>query len=368
MNGTEQKPKSNQDQQIKKELQHQRQDSASGTHGSKNYPSIRWTIPKPQYAVMIAVSARALFDLREPSHVFETKGAKAYEEYMVANENKPLPKGVAFSFVLAMHKVNLKLLKLNPKERCLFDTVLITNNPASVGVPFLNSINFYGLNIERACFTGGSSAAVGGYLEAYNTDLYLSTDAAETTLAINKGIAAATVFSDIDEVHISDTDTLRIAFDGDAVLFSDEAEVIAKKFGLQKFFENEAIKADVSLDHGPLKRFAMILGNIKKKFEGHECPIRIYLITARGASTSGLRVLKTLREWGIEVDEALFLAGAPKGPLLQKIKPHLFFDDSESNIESGLTHGVYTSAHVPYGISQVMKEGGTAQAEEEYPE
>lgn len=349
--------------------EHKRTESATGTHGSKNYPSIRWTIPKPQFAVMIAVSARALFDLREPTSVFEKQGVTAYENYMSANENKPLPRGVAFSFVMALHKVNLKLLEINPKEKNLFDTVLITNNPASVGVSFLNSINFYGLNIERACFTGGSSAAVDGYLEAYNTDLYLSTDSVETTLAINKGIAAATVFSDIDEVHVSDTDTLRIAFDGDAVLFSDEAEVIAKKFGLQKFFENEAEKADISLDHGPLKRFAMHLGKMKQKFANQaECPIRIYLITARGASTSGLRVLKTLREWGIEVDEALFLAGAPKGPLLQKIKPHLFFDDSESNIESGLTHGVYTSAHVPYGISQVMKEGGTAQAEEEYPE
>jgi len=322
----------------------------------------KWVIPKPNQAMMIAISARAIFDMRALSKIYDEQGPQAYEKHMMENEKKPIPRGTAFSFVLALHHVNLKLLELNPKEKCLFDIVLITNNSAQVGVTLINSINYYGLHIERACFTGGSSAAVGGYLEAYDTDLYLSTDAVEVEAAINKGVAAATIFTDVDGVETSDCNQLRIAFDGDAVLFSDEAEVIAKKHGLEKFFENEKEKAHLALDCGPLKRFAIVLGQVKKKFANSaDCPIRIYLVTARGASSSALRVLHTLRSWGIDVDEALFLAGAPKGPILAKIKPHLFFDDSESNIDSGLAHGVYTSAHVPYGISQVIKTGGTAQ-------
>lgn len=238
----------------------------------------------------------------------------------------------------------------------------VDNNSAQAGVRLINSINHYGLNIERACFTGGSSKSIGKYLEAYKTDLYLSTNEEEVKKAIESGIGAATIYTGVECDQNLDTNQLRIAFDGDATLFNDEAEIIAKKQGLEKFFENETLKAEIPLGTGPMKRFAMLLGSIKKKFKCKEdCPIRVYLITARGAATSGERALITLRSWGLEVDEALFLSGASKGPLLEEIKPHLFFDDSQKNIDSGLEYGVNTSAHVPYGISQEMSEGGTAQ-------
>ena len=322
----------------------------------------RWKIPKPEYAIMVAVSSRALFDMRENTKIFNERGVQAYVQHMIINENKPIPKGTAFPFVLALQNVNLKLLELDPEEKCLFDVVLMTNNSAQVGVALINSINYYGLNIERTCFTGGSSDAVAGYLEAYNADLYLSTDENEVADAIKAGIGAATIYTGIEGIQCPDVNQLRVAFDGDATLFDDEAEIIAKKYGLQKFFENEANKAHLPLGCGPIKRFALLLGNIKKKFaNAKDCPIRTYLITARGASTSGLRALLTLRDWGLDIDEALFLSGAPKGPLLEKIKPHLFFDDSQSNVDSGLDYGVYTSAHVPYGISQVIPDGGTQQ-------
>ena len=176
------------------------------------------------------------------------------------------------------------------------------------------------------------------------------------------GIGAATIYTGKEGSQRLDTDQLRIAFDGDATLFNDEAEIVAKEQGLEKFFENETKKADIPLGTGPMKRFAMLLGSIKKKFKGKKTqPIRVYLITARGASSSGERALITLRSWGLEVDEALFLSGAPKGPLLEEMQPHLFFDDSQKNIDSGLEYGVNTSAHVPYGISQVIPDGGTGQ-------
>merc|ERR1719376_402283 len=113
------------------------------------------------------------------------------------------------------------------------------------------------------------------------------------------------------------------------------------------------------LDHGPLKKFSMLLGEIRAKFTDN-CPIRTYLVTARSAASSGLRALRTLREWGLDIDEALFLAGAPKGPILEKIRPHLFFDDQQRNIDSGLQHGV-NAAYVPYGVARKLdrkQEGG----------
>ena len=312
----------------------------------------RWNIPKPNTAIIIAISSRALFDLRDERKVYEEKGLKAYIDHMISIENKPLKRGSAFSFVQAIERINLKLLELDPKENQLFDIVLMSNNSAQVGVALINSINHYQLTIERFCLTAGNSVV--GYLKAYCTDLYLSADACNVIDALQQGIAAATLFSPPKEEEETNKCQLRIAFDGDAVLFSDEAEIIAKKHGLDKFFEYEHQKLDQPLDMGPLLKFAKTLGEIKKKFHENgiveDCPIRTYLVTARSAASSGLRALKTLRVWGLDIDEALFLAGAPKGPILEKIRPHLFFDDQQKNVDSGLEHGVQ-SAHVPYGVA-----------------
>ncbi|XP_076809802.1 cytosolic 5'-nucleotidase 1A-like isoform X2 [Clavelina lepadiformis] len=271
----------------------------------------RWKIPKPVTAIMIAISSRALFDMKDERKIYREKGLSAYINHMIDVENTPLKPGSAFPFVQALTNINLKLLELNKDETELFDVVLMSNNSAQVGVALINSINHH-------------------------------------------RIAAATVF-DSSGIGQTNNKQLRIAFDGDAVLFSDEAEIIAKKHGLDKFFEHEAQKADQPLEKGPLKKFAMVLGKMKKKFHDagivEECPIRTYLVTARSAASSGLRALRTLRSWGLDIDEALFLAGAPKGPILERIRPHLFFDDQEKNVESGLEHGV-ESAHVPYGIAQ----------------
>ncbi|CAK8685024.1 unnamed protein product [Clavelina lepadiformis] len=312
----------------------------------------RWKIPKPVTAIMIAISSRALFDMKDERKIYREKGLSAYINHMIDVENTPLKPGSAFPFVQALTNINLKLLELNKDETELFDVVLMSNNSAQVGVALINSINHHRLTIERICLTAGQSVI--GYLEAYGTDLYLSAEECSVIDALQLGIAAATVF-DSSGIGQTNNKQLRIAFDGDAVLFSDEAEIIAKKHGLDKFFEHEAQKADQPLEKGPLKKFAMVLGKMKKKFHDagivEECPIRTYLVTARSAASSGLRALRTLRSWGLDIDEALFLAGAPKGPILERIRPHLFFDDQEKNVESGLEHGV-ESAHVPYGIAQ----------------
>ncbi|XP_075779559.1 cytosolic 5'-nucleotidase 1B isoform X2 [Pelodiscus sinensis] len=290
--------------------------------------------PKPQNAITVAVSSRALFDMVKDRKIYEEEGVETYVKYQEENENLPLNPGPAFYFVKALEQVNARLRELYPKDEELFDIVLMTNNHAQVGVRLINSINHYGLSIERFCMTGGESPI--GYLTAYLTNLYLSADSEKVQEAIEAGIASATMFTANKDVPYSDKQ-LRVAFDGDAVLFSDESEQIVKEHGLDRFFEHEQMNENKPLAQGPLKGFLEDLGKLQKKFyaknERLDCPIRTYLVTARSAASSGARVLKTLRSWGLEIDEALFLAGAPKGPILVKIRPHIFFDDQMFHIE-----------------------------------
>ncbi|KAF6717912.1 Cytosolic 5'-nucleotidase 1A [Oryzias melastigma] len=259
----------------------------------------------------------------------------------------------------ALEAVNTQLRELYPESEELFDVVLITNNHANVGLRLINTINHYQLFIERFCMTGGNSPI--GYLKAYHTNLYLSADPDKVHEALEAGIAAATMFTPDKMTEVSETQ-LRVAFDGDAVLFSDESEQIYKAHGLDKFFEHEKAHENRPLDHGPLKGFLEVLGKLQKKFYAKgrrmDCPIRTYLVTARSAASSGTRALKTLRSWGLEIDEALFLAGAPKGPMLEKIRPHIFFDDQMFHVEGAAEMGT-VACHVPYGIAQrVARKGG----------
>ncbi|XP_061890758.1 cytosolic 5'-nucleotidase 1A-like [Entelurus aequoreus] len=313
--------------------------------------------PKPRFAVTVAVSSRTLFNMVAERDIYEKEGVEKYVAYQVEHEDEALKPGAAFPFVKALMTVNSRLRELYPDSEELFDIVLMTNNHAQVGVRLINSINHYDLTIERFCMTGGKSPI--GYLKAYMTNLYLSKDAEKVTEAIEEGIAAATMFTAETENELCDTQ-LRVAFDGDAVLFSDESEIIVKKHGLDSFFEHEKKFENLPLTQGPLKGFLEALGKLQRKFyaknERLNCPIRTFLVTARSAASSGARVLKTLRSWGLEIDEALFLAGAPKGPLLQKIKPHIFFDDQMFHIEGAKELGTI-AAHVPYGIGQKYNKG-----------
>uniref|UniRef100_A0A4W5PCQ8 5'-nucleotidase, cytosolic IB b n=1 Tax=Hucho hucho TaxID=62062 RepID=A0A4W5PCQ8_9TELE len=299
--------------------------------------------PKPQYAVTIAVSSRTLFNMVAERKIYEEEGVEKYVTYQQEHENQPLMPGVAFPLVKQSLATSLMTIPSH------FYEVLIKNN---------GSLYLTDLTIERFCMTGGKSPI--GYLKAYMTNLYLSKDGEKVTEAIEEGIAAATMFACGDvENQLSDTQ-LKVAFDGDAVLFSDESEIIVKQHGLDTFFEHEKEFENKPLAQGPLKCFLEALGKLQRKFyaknERMTCPIRTYLVTARSAASSGARVLKTLRSWGLEIDEALFLAGAPKGPLLQKIRPHIFFDDQMFHIEGAKELGTI-AAHVPYGIGQKYHKG-----------
>uniref|UniRef100_A0A3P9I760 5'-nucleotidase, cytosolic IAb n=1 Tax=Oryzias latipes TaxID=8090 RepID=A0A3P9I760_ORYLA len=331
----------------------------AGTVLQPTTPTRKPQPPKPQNAITIAVSSRVLFNMEKEQQIFEQQGMEEYIKYQVAHETESFSPGPAFSFVKALEAVNAQLRELYPESEELFDVVLITNNHANVGLRLINTINHYQLVIERFCMTGGNSPI--GYLKAYHTNLYLSADPDKVHEALEAGIAAATMFTPDKMTEVSETQ-LRVAFDGDAVLFSDESEQIYKAHGLDKFFEHEKAHENKPLDHGPLKGFLEVLGKLQKKFyaKGHrmDCPIRTYLVTARSAASSGARALKTLRSWGLEIDEALFLAGAPKGPMLEKIRPHIFFDDQMFHVEGAAEMGT-VACHVPYGVAQrIVRKGG----------
>lgn len=317
--------------------------------------------PKSGNAITIAVSSRVLFNMEKEQRIFEEQGLEEYIRYQVEHETEPFCPGPAFCFVKALEAVNAQLRELYPESEELFDVVLMTNNHAYVGLRLINTINHHQLLIERFCMTGGNSPI--GYLKAYHTNLYLSADSGKVREALEEGIAAATMFAPEKITEVSDSQ-LRVAFDGDAVLFSDESERIYKAHGLDKFFEHEKEHENRPLDHGPLKGFLEALGKLQKKFydkgQRMDCPIRTYLVTARSAASSGARALKTLRSWGLEIDEALFMAGAPKGPMLEKIRPHIFFDDQMFHVEGAAELGT-VACHVPYGIAQKAVKKGTKQ-------
>ncbi|KAG8580119.1 hypothetical protein GDO81_007147 [Engystomops pustulosus] len=199
-------------------------------------PKKKPKLPKPQNAITIAVSSRVLFNMVSERQMYEDEGVEKYVEYQQKNEEIPLKPGPAFPFVKAVEEVNKQLRILYPDSEELFDIVLMTNNHAQVGVRLINSINHYGLNIERFCMTGGKSPI--GYLKAYLTNLYLSSDSEKVQEAIQEGIAAATMFISKRDIVLPEYE-LRVAFDGDAVLFSDESEQIVKERGLDSFFEHE---------------------------------------------------------------------------------------------------------------------------------
>ncbi len=289
--------------------------------------------------LVIAISSRALFDLSESHRVFENEGLQAYSEYQIENENTPLEPGDAFYMVQKFLKINT-LLEGQPRV----DVILLSRNSADTGLRVFNSIKHYKLNITRAAFTGGEDPY--SYILPFKAHLFLSTDAEDVRNALNQGIAAATLLSAKRESQ--EHSQLRFAFDGDAVIFSDEAEQIYKQDGLEAFTKNEQDSALTPLQGGPFKAFLAALQALQTEFSGDVCPIRTALVTARSAPAHE-RVIRTLRSWGIRIDESLFLGGLEKAPFLKAYGADVFFDDQQSHCQSAMEH--VATGHVPHGIA-----------------
>lgn len=288
--------------------------------------------------LVVAISSRALFDMGESHAIFEREGLGRYAEYQVERENEPLPPGVAFPLAK-------KLLALNADgmDHPGVEVILLSRNSADTGLRIFNTIEHYGLNIERAAFTNGSSPY--RYMSAYGANLLLSTNAADVRSALAAGHAAATILPGASSGR--DSGQLRIAFDGDAVIFGDEAERIYQAQGLDAFAHSERAAANQPLSGGPFRPVLEALHKIQSAYPIEDNPIRTALVTARSAPAHK-RVVLTLREWGIRIDEALFLGGRPKGEFLEIFGADIFFDDQQMHIDSARRH--VAAAHVPSGV------------------
>jgi len=303
------------------------------------------TAENPRDKLVVAISARALFDLEAGHELFERDGVGAYADYQRANEDDVLHPGIAFPLVQ-------KLLALNAIERPglpRVEVILLSRNSSDTGLRIFNAIEHHRLDIVRAVFTSG--APTWPYIRPFGAHLFLSANPESVRRALEHDVAAATILPARAATQLVGNSTqaqLRIAFDGDAVIFGDESERISREQGIEAFARNERALAEQPLSGGPFKGFLAALHDIQSAFPAEESPIRTALVTARSAPAHK-RVILTLRHWGVRLDEALFLGGRDKGPFLEAFGADLFFDDSTSNIENARRHVV--AGHVPHGVS-----------------
>ncbi|MBR5950699.1 MAG: 5'-nucleotidase [Actinomycetaceae bacterium] len=293
--------------------------------------------------LVVAVSSRALFDLEEENRVFDAEGAASYMQHQLANMDKPAQPGAVFELVR-------KILALNTPDRELVDVVVVSRNDPVSGMRVFNSAASYGITIERGVFTQGRARLP--YLRPLGAQLFLSANSTEVREALQQGFAAACVLPTQRRAEDEHPNELRIAFDGDSVLFSDEAERVVQEHGLLAFRKHESEKAETPLPPGPLKPFLSALATLQQKLRQtdaeHPMNLRIALVTARGAP-SHERAIRTLMSWGIFVDEAMFLGGLPKAEFLREFGADFFFDDSIGNVLGAAERDV-PSGHVASGV------------------
>lgn len=290
-----------------------------------------------QDTLVIGISATALFDLTKEDKLFKDEYKKhpesaidIYRKHMFESEHISLKEGIGFPLVKSL--LNLNRYQKN-NEPPLVEVVIMSRNSPDTGVRVLNTIRELNLNITRSAFTAGESSA--DYLEAFDVDLFLTTNEGDAQKVIDNAVCASAVLSTPPEYKCDIPDEqVRIAFDGDAVLFDESSELVYKEEGMQAFHDNEEKSQDIPMSEGPfasfLKKLARLQERLPMKMEFS--PVRIAIVTARNAP-SDLRVIKTLRHWGVYVDEAFFLGGIEKSKILQSFKAHIFFDDQDVHLK-----------------------------------
>ncbi len=291
--------------------------------------------------MVIGVSSRALFDLQAENEIFEREGVEAYCRYQVEHENEPLKPGPGFSLIQALLQLGGKGKGSEPVE-----VIVMSRNNPDTSLRVFNSIRHYGLPITRAVLSGGASLAP--YLEAFGTDLFLSACEEDVQCAVDCGIAAGILCTrpPVEKVLPFHNDgQIRIAFDGDAVLFAEDSEWIFKERGLKAFEENEEQNAASPLGDGPFANFLRKLSALQGQYEPQVCPIRTALVTSRSAPAHE-RVIRTLRSWNVRVDEAFFLGGVEKREVLRAFGAQIFFDDQSVHTQNAAQ--AVPAARVPY--------------------
>ncbi len=318
-----------------------------------------------QECFTIGISSRALFDLEVENAIFENQGVEAYVDYQIAHEKDVLAPGAAFALIQSFLALNQ-----HSRERQI-EVVIMSKNSADAALRIFHSIEYYELDIMRAALTSGGGIAP--YLQAYGVDLYLSFNAKDVREALRAGIAAGVLLPAATEQkpvfqkgELDNNLEIRIAFDGDAVLFSGEAERTFREQGVEAFCEQEKELAEIPLKPGPFAHVLQLISTLQKNTaiecatwrvglpeERHRVPvIRTALVTARSAPAHE-RVIRTLRAWGIRIDEAFFMGGMDKSQILEAFGAHIFFDDNEENVESA--SAVVLSARVPW-VEETMEQ------------
>ncbi len=274
--------------------------------------------------LVIGISSRALFNLSKENDIFENEGAEIYKDFQIQNEEVILEKGTGFYLVESLLKLNSYVA-----NQRLVDVVIMSRNSSEISLRLLNSVSHYNLDITRAAFTTGAPLAP--YLQAFNIDLFLSAHLEDVQGAIDSGFASAMIFP----FHLKPQyplNQIRIAFDGDAVLFSEESENIFQIEGIDRFIEHERSNAKIPLPKGPFAPFLQQLGVVQMLLPKDTELIRTALITARDSNVHE-RVIRTLREWNIKINETFFMGGLSKSKVLEAFGAHIFFDDQISHIE-----------------------------------
>ena len=293
--------------------------------------------PTLQGQLVVAISSRALFDFEQENRIFEEGDDRAYMQLQLQRLQRPALPGVAFSLVN-------KLLAFNEGAPRVEVVILSRNDPVS-GMRVFRSAQHYGLPVQRGVFTRGEPPW--RYLRPLAANLFLSTNEADVRSALAEGVPAARVYPDSARASVAHADEVRIAFDGDAVLFSDEAERIFQAQGLDAFQSHERERAGTPLAPGPFKPLLEALHRMQQE-PARGMRIRTALVTARSAPAHE-RAIRTLMDWRIEVDEAMFLGGLAKGAFLREFEPDFFFDDQTGHIENAAAH--VPAGHVAAGVS-----------------
>lgn len=290
--------------------------------------------------LVVAISSRALFDFEAENHLFDQGDDQAYMTLQLQRLNEPASPGVALSLVQ-------KLLRFNTPDYQRVEVVILSRNDPVSGLRVFRSVQSHGLTVERGVFTRGREPY--RYLRPLQANLFLSANPSDVQAALALGFPAATVATHAVRATASYPDEVRIAFDGDAVLFSDEAERVYQSSGLPAFQLHEQDKATLPLPDGPFKPLLAALHRLQKA-GSERMRLRTALVTARSAPAHE-RAIRTLMDWNIQVDEAMFLGGLPKGEFLREFEPDFFFDDQTGHIESAARH--VPAGHVASGVSNL---------------
>jgi 5'-nucleotidase len=288
--------------------------------------------------LVVAISSRALFDFEEENRVFEARDDRAYMALQLERLDHPARPGAAFSLV---HK----LLAFNDAQARRVEVVILSRNDPVSGMRVFRSCQHYQLPIERGVFTRGESPW--RYLKPLAANLFLSTNEADVRSALAAGVPAARVIAQSARASDAHPNEVRIAFDGDAVLFSDESERVYQADGLAAFQAHEHERADTPLAPGPFKPLLEALHRLQREGAGR-MRIRTALVTARSAPAHE-RAIRTLMNWQIDVGEAMFLGGLPKGEFLREFEPDFFFDDQTGHIDNAAPH--VPAGHVAAGVA-----------------